>query len=72
MEHNKPFKLDELVTFTIQGHKVRWCKVTAIKQDEYGHKYDIQVDNIKLYDVNGDLLESISKEPTDNAINQPM
>lgn len=68
----KLFHRDQFVDFHLQGKVIKFCKITAVKDCETGFRYDLDVENVKLYDISQDLLVDIAQEVTNNTLLQVM
>ena len=68
----KLFQRDQFVDFHLQGKTIKFCKITAVKDCETGFRYDLEVDNVRLYDISQDLLTDIAKEITESTLLQKM
>lgn len=67
------FKLLDTVNFKLpQNLTLRWCSITAVKEEEYTTKYDIICQGRKFYDIEEGYLEEIGSEATNNALSQKM
>ena len=64
------FKRDQFVDFNIQGKVITFCKITAVKDCETGYRYDLTIDNIKMYDISEDLLTDRAAAQTESILEQ--
>lgn len=67
---NNKFKRNQYVNLHIQGKEITFCYITALKDCETGYRYDLTVDNVKLYDISEDLLTSVEEQVSNNNLRQ--
>ena len=60
----KLFQRGNFVNLHLQDSVIKFCKITAVKDCDKGYRYDLEVSNVKLYDISQDLLTDVSEEPT--------